>query len=113
MPGISGLEIIRKMRSSVKNIPILVLSARHSVEDRVKGLESGADDYLVKPFSFLELLARVQALIRRSKGQAEPTALKVEDISLNLLTSLLTVIVMIEPLKLLRALPMDLINFVL
>lgn len=86
LPGIDGLEIIKKMRSSGKNLPVLVLSARHSVEDRVKGLESGADDYLVKPFSFSELLARVQALIRRSKGQTEPTELNVEDISLNLLT---------------------------
>ena len=86
LPGIDGLEIIKKMRSSDKNFPVLVLSARHSVEDRVKGLESGADDYLVKPFSFSELIARVHALIRRSKGRTEQTELKAGDISLNLFT---------------------------
>jgi DNA-binding response OmpR family regulator len=67
-------------------MPVLILSARREVADRVKGLETGGDDYLTKPFAFSELLARVQALIRRSTGAAEPTRLAYADVSLDLLT---------------------------
>jgi DNA-binding response OmpR family regulator len=65
---------------------VLILSARRSVDDRVKGLQAGGDDYLTKPFAFAELLARLQALIRRSTGQAEPTRLSFGDLTLDLLT---------------------------
>jgi len=86
LPGIDGLKIIEKMRGSGINMPLIILSARHSVDDRIHGLQTGADDYLIKPFSFSELLARVQALIRRSRGTTEPTGLSLGDLSLNLLT---------------------------
>jgi two-component system OmpR family response regulator len=66
-------------------MPVLILSARRSVDDRVKGLQAGGDDYLTKPFAFAELLARVHALIRRSTGQAEPTTLSLGELSLDLL----------------------------
>ncbi len=65
---------------------MLILSAKRSVDDRVKGLQNGSDDYLTKPFAFSELLARVQALIRRASNLTEPTSLSVGDVSLNLLT---------------------------
>lgn len=71
LPGIGGLEVLRKLRESRKT-PVLILTARDGVGDRVKGLDAGADDYLVKPFSLAELLARLRALIRRSAGHAEP-----------------------------------------
>jgi DNA-binding response OmpR family regulator len=67
-------------------MPVLILSARRSVDDRVRGLQAGGDDYLTKPFAFAELLARVQALIRRASGAAEPTRLTVGDLSLDLLS---------------------------
>lgn len=86
LPGVDGLQIIEKMRGSGNNLPLIILSARHSVDDRIKGLQTGADDYLVKPFSFSELLTRLQGLIRRSKGTTEPTSLNLADLSLNLLT---------------------------
>ncbi len=66
LPGLDGLSIIERMRTEKVMIPVLILSARHTVSDRIAGLKKGGDDYLVKPFSFSELLARVQALIRRS-----------------------------------------------
>src|SRR6056300_1858871 len=66
LPGMDGLEIIRTMRQEGKQTPVLILSAKASVDDRIEGLQAGGDDYLTKPFSFTELLARVQALIRRS-----------------------------------------------
>ena len=72
------------MRAEKVNTPVLILSAKGSVNDRVKGLETGGDDYLTKPFAFSELLARVQALIRRASGAAEPTRLSVGDLSVNL-----------------------------
>ncbi len=86
LPGIDGLQIIETMRGSGINMPLIILSARHSVDDRIKGLQTGADDYLVKPFSFSELLTRVQALIRRSRGTTDPTNLSMADLTLNLLT---------------------------
>ena len=66
--------------------PVLILSARRTVDDRVRGLQAGGDDYLTKPFAFAELLARVQALVRRSTGAAEPTRLSVGDLTLDLLS---------------------------
>jgi two-component system OmpR family response regulator len=84
LPNIDGLTIIETVRRQAINIPVLILSAKRSVDDRVKGLKTGSDDYLVKPFAFSELLARVQALIRRSTHVTTPSELKVEDLTLNL-----------------------------
>jgi two-component system, OmpR family, response regulator len=84
LPGRDGLSVIEELRRRRVNVPVLILSARHSVDDRVKGLQAGGDDYLTKPFAFSELLARVQALIRRSQGSPEPTRLVVGDLSLDL-----------------------------
>ena len=86
LPGLDGLSLIEKMRHKRVNTPVIILSARSSVDDRVKGLQAGGDDYLTKPFAFSELLARLQALIRRASGASEPTRLAVGDLSLNLLT---------------------------
>lgn len=86
LPKLDGLSVIRRLRHDRSMVPILLLSARASVENRVVGLQAGADDYLTKPFSFSELLARVQALIRRASHVAEPTTLVVGDLSMNLLT---------------------------
>ncbi|MBI3117626.1 MAG: response regulator transcription factor [Candidatus Hydrogenedentes bacterium] len=85
LPQLGGLDLIRGVRDEGSTLPILVLSAKTSVEDRVKGLEFGADDYLTKPFSFAELLARVQALVRRANAIAEPATLSVEDLTVDLL----------------------------
>jgi two-component system OmpR family response regulator len=74
------------MRAAKVNTPVIILSAKGSVDDRVKGLQTGGDDYLTKPFAFSELLARVQALMRRGGGTSEPTRLNVGDLSINLLT---------------------------
>jgi two-component system OmpR family response regulator len=84
LPGRDGLSVIEELRRRRVNVPVLILSARHSVDDRVKGLQAGGDDYLTKPFAFSELLARVQALIRRSQGSPEPARLAVGDLSLDL-----------------------------
>jgi two-component system, OmpR family, response regulator len=86
LPGMDGLKLIEELRRRKINTPIIILSAKRSVEDRVRGLETGSDDYLSKPFSFSELLARVQALIRRSTSTSEPTRLTVGELSMNLLT---------------------------
>ncbi len=86
LPKLDGLSLIQRMRKEKIRTPVLTLSAKGSVEDRVKGLQAGSDDYLAKPFAFSELLARVQALIRRASGLSEPTRLSVSDLSLNLLT---------------------------
>ena len=77
LPGMDGLALIEEMRRRRVRTPVIILSARRSVDDRVKGLQAGGDDYLTKPFAFAELLARVQALIRRATGTAEPTRLVV------------------------------------
>jgi DNA-binding response OmpR family regulator len=86
LPGIDGLTLIERLRSKRNNTPVIILSAKRTVDDRVKGLQAGGDDYLTKPFSFSELLARVQALIRRDTRVAEPSTLTVGDLSVDLLT---------------------------
>jgi two-component system OmpR family response regulator len=86
LPGRDGLSVIREMRREKIATPVIILSARGEVDDRVRGLETGADDYLAKPFAFSELLARVQALIRRASGTTEPTRLTVAGLSLDLVT---------------------------
>ena len=86
LPKLNGLSLIGEMRLKKINTPVIILSAKDSVDDRVKGLQTGSDDYLTKPFAFSELLARVQALIRRAGGLSEPTQLTVGDLSINLLT---------------------------
>ncbi len=84
LPGMDGMTIIKRLRGDGVDTPILVLSAKARVEDRVTGLQNGADDYLVKPFAFSELLARVQALVRRSQNNAAPTELTVGDLRVDL-----------------------------
>jgi two-component system, OmpR family, response regulator len=86
LPKLDGLSVIAAMRRRSLRTPVLILSARHTVDDRVKGLETGGDDYLTKPFAFPELLARVQALIRRSTGAPSSTHLTVGDLTLDLMT---------------------------
>ena len=86
LPRRDGLSLIEKMREEKINTPVMILSAKGSIDDRVKGLQTGSDDYLTKPFAFTELLARVQALIRRASGASEPTRLQVGDCSMNLIT---------------------------
>jgi DNA-binding response OmpR family regulator len=86
LPKLDGLSVIRRIRHNKSIVPVLLLSAMASVDNRVAGLQAGADDYLTKPFAFSELLARVQALIRRASHVAEPTTLVVGDLSLNLVT---------------------------
>lgn len=85
LPKLDGLTLISRLRRQGVNTPVIILSARRSVEDRIKGLESGGDDYLTKPFAFSELLARVYALIRRATGAKETTRLEVGDLSLDLI----------------------------
>src|SRR5262245_49532874 len=84
LPKLDGLSLIKQMREKKINTPVIVLSAKDSVDDRVKGLQTGSDDYMTKPFAFSELLARVQALIRRAGGLSEPTQLVVRGRALNL-----------------------------
>lgn len=86
LPGRDGLSVIAAMRQAKLATPVIILSAKHSVEDRIRGLQTGSDDYLVKPFTFAELLARVQALIRRSSRVTEPNRLTVGDLSVDLIT---------------------------
>ena len=86
LPGLDGLSLIDALRARGVRTPVLILSAKRSVDDRVRGLQAGGDDYLTKPFAFAELLARVQALIRRASGASEPARLTVGDLSLDLLT---------------------------
>ncbi|MBA4148911.1 MAG: response regulator transcription factor [Verrucomicrobia bacterium] len=85
LPKVDGLSLIRKLREKGVRIPVIILSAKASVDDRVRGLQAGGDDYLTKPFAFSELLARIQALIRRSTNAVEPTRLSVGDLTLDLL----------------------------
>ncbi|MFQ5848506.1 MAG: response regulator transcription factor, partial [Candidatus Methylomirabilales bacterium] len=84
LPKMDGLTLIDELRQRKLSTPIIVLSAKSSVDDRIRGLHAGGDDYLVKPFAFSELLARVQALIRRANSVTEPTTLTVSDLSLDL-----------------------------
>lgn len=86
LPKLDGMSVIASLRRQKVDTPVIILSAKDSVDDRVKGLQSGSDDYLPKPFAFAELLARVQALMRRGSNQAEPTRLKVGDLSLDLIS---------------------------
>jgi two-component system OmpR family response regulator len=85
LPQVDGLAIIQQMRQRSISTPVLVLSALGTVDDRIRGLKAGGDDYLTKPFAFAELLARIEALLRRSSSPAEATKLKVADLELDLL----------------------------
>jgi len=85
LPGIDGWQVLQAIRKRGLQMPVLFLTARDKVEDRIKGLELGADDYLVKPFSFAELLARVRTILRRGRNGTEPTTLLVADLELDLL----------------------------
>ncbi len=86
LPGIDGLSLIERLRTKKIATPVIILSAKRSVDDRVKGLQAGGDDYLTKPFSFSELLARIQALIRRSTRTSESSTLTAGDLTVDLLT---------------------------
>jgi len=86
LPRLDGLSLLRQLRQEKILTPVLILSAKASVDDRVKGLQAGGDDYLTKPFAFSELLARVQALIRRATHTTEPTKLSAGDLTMDLLT---------------------------
>jgi len=85
LPGLEGLELIEQLRLAQVDTPVLILSAKQSVDDRIRGLQKGGDDYMVKPFSFSELLARIQALIRRNRKHTELTTLSYQDLSMDLL----------------------------
>lgn len=85
LPGMDGWQVLKGLRGHGRQMPVLFLTARDQVEDRVKGLELGADDYLVKPFSFAELLARVRTILRRGRSGMEATTLQVADLELDLL----------------------------
>lgn len=84
LPRMNGIEMIGDLRKNGKATPALILSAKDAVEDRVRGLQGGADDYLTKPFAFSELLARIHALLRRSHAVAEPTSLVVADLAMDI-----------------------------
>jgi two-component system OmpR family response regulator len=90
LPKLDGLSLLRQLRQRKILTPVLILSAKASVDDRVKGLQAGGDDYLTKPFAFSELLARVQALVRRATQTAEPIKLSAGDLSMDLLTREIT-----------------------
>jgi two-component system, OmpR family, copper resistance phosphate regulon response regulator CusR len=85
LPGLDGWHVLTGVRRKDPDLPVLFLTARDQVDDRVKGLELGADDYLIKPFAFTELLARVRTLLRRGRAASEPTVLRVADLELDLL----------------------------
>ena len=86
LPGLDGLAGLERMREKGVMTPVIILSAKRSLDDRIRGLQSGGDDYLTKPFAFSELVARLKALIRRSTGTAEPTTLAAADLKIDLLT---------------------------
>ncbi|WP_102107430.1 response regulator transcription factor [Oceaniglobus roseus] len=86
VPSLDGLSVLRTLRASKNPVPVLVLTSLDGIEDRIEGLNTGADDYLVKPFAFGELSARVAALCRRPPPADEPTLLRVRDLEMNLLT---------------------------
>ncbi len=86
LPQLDGLSFLKAIRDSNTSVPIIILSAKNSVQDRVNGLQLGADDYLTKPFAFSELLARVQALLRRRTQEKEPTKIAVRDLKIDLLS---------------------------
>ncbi len=85
LPGRDGLEILKTIRQKGMNLPVLILTARDTVEDRVEGLDSGADDYLIKPFAFPELLARIRVLLRRGRDE-NPLRLILADLEMDLIT---------------------------
>jgi two-component system, OmpR family, response regulator len=85
LPELDGLSVIKRLRANNVGIPAIVLSAKHAVADRVECLEEGADDYVAKPFAFSELLARLHAVLRRSKASSEPTTLEIGDLRMDLL----------------------------
>ncbi len=85
LPEMDGITLIKNIRKENNNTPIIILSARDRVDDRVNGLHAGADDYLTKPFAFSELLARIQALIRRAGNVTDPVKLSYEDLSVDIL----------------------------
>jgi two-component system copper resistance phosphate regulon response regulator CusR len=85
LPGMNGWQLLRSLRDKGRQVPVIFLTARDQVEDRVKGLELGADDYLVKPFSFAELLARVRTILRRGRTGIESSTLQVADLEMDLL----------------------------
>ncbi len=86
LPQLDGLSLIERLRQHKVQTPVIILSAKRSVDDRIKGLQRGGDDYLTKPFSFAELLARLHALIRRTNHESDPTRFAVGDLALDLLT---------------------------
>jgi heavy metal response regulator len=90
LPGRDGLSVIDELRRQGRATPVLILSAKRSVDDRVRGLQAGGDDYLTKPFAFAELLARVQALVRRATRTPEATTLTVGDLTMDLLSRRVT-----------------------
>ena len=90
LPGLDGLTLVQHLRATGNNTPVLFLSALGEVDDRVKGLRAGGDDYLVKPYAFSELLARVESLSRRPSSPSVPTRLKVADLEVDLLTRKVT-----------------------
>ncbi len=85
LPGLEGWEVLRRVRAAGQEVPVLFLTARDGVEDRVKGLELGADDYLIKPFAFAELLARVRTLLRRGTSAPALASLQIADLQVDLL----------------------------
>ncbi len=85
LPRLDGLSVIESMRIEGANTPVLILSAKQSVDDRIQGLQRGGDDYMIKPFSFSELLARIKALIRRDQKSALPTVLRAGELEMDLL----------------------------
>lgn len=91
MPRLDGFGLVRALRAEGRSVPVIVLSAKGAVTDRIRGLELGADDYLAKPFSVSELVARLQAVLRRVSGRSEPSALVAGELRLDLLTRRLTV----------------------
>jgi len=90
LPHLDGLSIVRMLRGNGNTTPVLILSALGTVDDRVQGLKAGGDDYLTKPFAFSELLARIEALLRRATGNEVVTHLRVADLQLDLLTRQVT-----------------------
>ena len=90
LPGMDGLALIEELRRKRISLPVIIVSAKRSVDERVRGLQAGGDDYLTKPFSFSELLARVHALIRRANNTPEPTGITVGDLHIDLLARQVT-----------------------
>ncbi len=102
LPVMDGFSVIEKIRAAKITTPIIILSAKNAVEDKIRGLQLGSDDYLAKPFSFSELLARIQALLRRANTASDPTTLTVADLTIDLLSHKVTrgnVRIDIQPLE--------------